>query len=261
MFKKGVGNSVLCPAWSCLLNILLVGSTAILYELMLLHRVRKTALPCAISVARTCSDKVKVRFSEDMVKRATVDWVKSFVVRLGLCPWAAGEVASGLNITVYSEGSVHEQYSEAEYQSLLDAVMKQSREFVESGFSSAMMVLPVLRSFEEFQMIHQIVEQELENSSLCEEVQIATFHPQYQFAETSPTEASNFTNRSPFPTFHFLRVSAVTSAIESYGDTENIWKKNISTMEKLGSEHLLKLNIEILQKVAKQSKPNIIDDS
>ena len=65
-------------------------------------------------------------------------------------------------------------------------------------------------------------------------IQIASFHPQYQFADTEPDDISNFTNRSPYPTLHLLREASVTRAVAAFPEAADIFEKNIETMTRLG---------------------------
>ena len=65
-------------------------------------------------------------------------------------------------------------------------------------------------------------------------IQIASFHPQYQFADTEPDDITNFTNRSPFPTLHLLREESVARAVAAFPDARDIFEKNIATMTALG---------------------------
>lgn len=71
------------------------------------------------------------------------------------------------------------------------------------------------------------------------EFQVASFHPDYQFAGTAVTDAENFTNRSPFPMLHLLRESSVEWAIASHPNVHGIPDTNIETMRRLGSKHLI----------------------
>ena len=66
------------------------------------------------------------------------------------------------------------------------------------------------------------------------ELQVASFHPQYQFADTQPDDIENFTNRSPYPMLHLLREASVERAIAATGDTEEIYRRNIRTLRALG---------------------------
>ena len=65
-------------------------------------------------------------------------------------------------------------------------------------------------------------------------IQIASFHPQYQFADTQPDDITNFTNRSPYPTLHLLREQSVTRAVAAFPHAGDIFEKNIETMKTLG---------------------------
>ena len=66
------------------------------------------------------------------------------------------------------------------------------------------------------------------------ELQIASFHPRYQFADTQPEDIENYTNRSPYPMLHLLREASVERAIAAAGDPEEIYRRNIRTLRKLG---------------------------
>ncbi|HVF34834.1 MAG TPA: DUF1415 domain-containing protein, partial [Candidatus Saccharimonadia bacterium] len=66
------------------------------------------------------------------------------------------------------------------------------------------------------------------------EIQVASFHPDYQYADTSAGDASNYTNRSPYPTLHLLREASVEAAIAAHPDVAAIFERNIETMRKLG---------------------------
>jgi len=68
------------------------------------------------------------------------------------------------------------------------------------------------------------------------ELQVASFHPQYQFAGTVPSDAENNTNRSPHPTLHILREASVETAIAGWGDTDLIYRRNILVLRELGAE-------------------------
>ena len=68
------------------------------------------------------------------------------------------------------------------------------------------------------------------------EIQVASFHPDYQFADTHPDDPGNCSNRSPYPTLHLLREASVERAVEAYPDPDAIVERNLETLEKLGSE-------------------------
>lgn len=71
--------------------------------------------------------------------------------------------------------------------------------------------------------------------------QIASLHPQYEFAGSDPDDIANFTNRSPYPTLHLLRESSIDRAVAAFPDAAEIFERNIETMERLGHEGWRKL--------------------
>ncbi|MGI4850095.1 MAG: DUF1415 family protein, partial [Janthinobacterium lividum] len=68
------------------------------------------------------------------------------------------------------------------------------------------------------------------------EIQIASFHPRYQFAGTEPTNVENNSNRSPWPMLHLLRESSIDAAVAAFPDAAEIYNRNIATLEQLGSD-------------------------
>ena len=67
------------------------------------------------------------------------------------------------------------------------------------------------------------------------ELQVASFHPQYQFAGTQPEDIENYTNRSPYPMLHLLREASVERAIAAVPDTDEIYRRNIRTPARTGT--------------------------
>ena len=65
-------------------------------------------------------------------------------------------------------------------------------------------------------------------------IQIATFHPRYQFAGTEPDDVENYTNRSPFPMLHLLREESITRVNDDPAKLEEIPRRNVETLRRLG---------------------------
>ena len=90
-----------------------------------------------------------------------------------------------------------------------------------------------------------------------ESIQLATFHPNYVFDDSSRNydDVTNYTNRSPFPMIHFLRVDDVSFAIENFdGSTETIWRKNKRILRAIGKENILKKLKAITDGIDESSK-------
>jgi hypothetical protein len=75
-------------------------------------------------------------------------------------------------------------------------------------------------------------------------LQIADFHPDYQFADSEPDDIANYSNRSPYPTLHLLREESITRAVESMPDTASIYENNLETLDRLGHEGWAKLGLK-----------------
>ena len=81
-----------------------------------------------------------------------------------------------------------------------------------------------------------IIENENRESPIPGVIQVASFHPGYQFEDAGPDDIENYTNRSPYPMLHLLRESSVERAVTTYPDTTTIYRKNIDTLRRLGHE-------------------------
>ena len=73
--------------------------------------------------------------------------------------------------------------------------------------------------------------------------QLASFHPQFQFAGTEADDLGNATNRAPYPTLHLLREDSVSRAVEAFPEAEAIFERNIDTLEALGSDGWVALDV------------------
>jgi hypothetical protein len=81
-----------------------------------------------------------------------------------------------------------------------------------------------------------VADEALERLGLEGTLQIASFHPQFQFADAGPEDMGNFSNRSPYPTLHLLREDSISRAVEVFPEAEAIYERNIATLEALGPE-------------------------
>ena len=92
----------------------------------------------------------------------------------------------------------------------------------------------VLADFIEYNEFLEVCDSAVAELDLEGELQVASFHPQYQFAESQPNDIENYTNRSPYPMLHLLREASVERAVAAAGDTEEIYRRNIRTLRALG---------------------------
>jgi uncharacterized protein len=99
-----------------------------------------------------------------------------------------------------------------------------------------------LTDFVEFNNFLAVCERLIVDLGLEGELQIASFHPQYRFAGTQPEDIENCTNRSPYPTLHVLREASIERALASAPDPDEIYRRNILTLRRLGHAGWRKLS-------------------
>ena len=171
---------------------------------------------------------------EDPSITETRAWVERVVIGLRLCPFAPAPAL---------KGTIRYAMSDAETpEALLEDLATELHRLVEAPpeqIETTVLVHPrVLQDFSDFNDFLEVADELLRMTDLEGEIQIASFHPQYQFADTGPDDIGNETNRSPYPTLHLLREASVARAVESFGDTRSISAANLATLEKLGAEGL-----------------------
>ena len=168
--------------------------------------------------------------TSDSAIAATRVWIERAVIGLDLCPFAR---------TIYAENRIRYAVSEAETSvGLLDDLERELRTLVDVApeqIDTTLLIHPhVLTDFLDQNDFLEAVEATIERLGLTGVLQVASFHPQYQFAGTTPDDVTNYTNRSPYPTLHLLREASVEKAVAAFPDAKDIYEKNIETMRRLG---------------------------
>ncbi len=151
------------------------------------------------------------------------------VIGLNLCPFAQA---------VHSAGQIRYFVSEAESVKALRADLLEEILFLKEAdpqkVDTTLIIHPrVLSDFYEFNDFLDIADSVVNDLGLRGDIQVASFHPRYQFEGTEPDDVTNRTNRSPYPTLHLLREASVERALENYPDADAIPQKNIETMRRL----------------------------
>ena len=161
-------------------------------------------------------------------------WVERVVIGLKLCPFAPAPALKGLIRYVTSDAETSEALMEhlaTELQNLVSAPPEE--------LETTLLIHPrVLQDFHDFNDFLTVADELLRVLGHEGEIQIASFHPNYQFAGTEPDDIGNATNRSPYPTLHLLREQSLSRAIDSFGDTGSITAANLGTLENLGPKGL-----------------------
>ena len=167
----------------------------------------------------------------------TQDWLIKAVIGLNLCPFAKAVHVKEQIKYVVSEATTVEGLLEDLAQEL-EFLAEVSREKTDT----TLLIHPnVLNEFLDYNDFLELADQLLEDLDLDGELQIASFHPQYQFAGTEIDDITNFTNRSPYPTLHLIREDSIDEAVKAFPQAEAIFETNMQTMEKLSIDGWKKL--------------------
>jgi hypothetical protein len=161
----------------------------------------------------------------------TQAWLTRAVVGLNLCPFAKAVMAKGQVRYVVTELTEPEQVLkllQSEMQTLVDA----DPDTLDTTLLIAPYLLPDFLDFNEFLFDCEAV---LQAMDLEGALQIADFHPNYQFAGTAPEDVENRTNQSPYPTLHLLREDSVTRAVDAFPDAALIYERNTALLREMGT--------------------------
>ncbi len=176
----------------------------------------------------------------DEIIGATRRWLQRAVIGLGLCPFA-GRVYEGGRVRY----CVSEQRSAGGLLEELRAELRHLHAEDPQRCETTLLIHPwVLRNFIEYNDFLEECEAAVADLGFEGELQIASFHPDYQFAGTRSGDIENFTNRSPYPTLHLLREASIERALASVPDPDEIYRRNIRTLRALGHEGWRKLWVD-----------------
>ena len=164
------------------------------------------------------------------VVQDTVRWLERAVIDLNLCPFAKG---------VHSKGQIHYVVSSASDTDALALDLERELQALadiapELRDTTLLMAPGCLQDFLDFNDFVMVADRLLEALDLGGILQIASFHPQFQFAGTAEDDVTNCTNRTPYPTLHLLREDSIDRAVAVFPEAETIFERNIEVLEKLG---------------------------
>jgi hypothetical protein len=167
---------------------------------------------------------------DEAVIAATRQWIEKAVIGLNLCPFAKA---------VYVKNQVRYVVSHAPHLDGLLEDLDRELDFLAAADPEAvdttLLIHPtLLADFLDFNDFMQLAEAAVGEHRLDGVIQIASFHPRFQFEGTQPDDIGNFTNRAPFPTLHLLREASIEGAVAAFPEAGTIYERNIETLEALG---------------------------
>jgi uncharacterized protein len=167
--------------------------------------------------------------TEPVIAR-TQQWLERAVIGLNLCPFAKAEHVHG-----------RIRYAVTDATQSTDLLLELEREITfllaqdPTKTETTLLIVPqMLADFLDYNDFLDEADSMLEFADPDAQLQIASFHPQYQFAGTRPDDIENFTNRSPYPMLHLLREDSVARAVEAFADAALIYERNIAALRQLG---------------------------
>lgn len=166
----------------------------------------------------------------DLITKDMVRWLERAVIGLNLCPFAKGVHAKGQIHYVVSAATGAEALAQDLRRELADLAAAPA----EVRDTTLLMAPDCLQDFLEFNDFLGLAEDVLEELDLDGTLQIASFHPQFQFAGTDAGDVTNCTNRAPYPTLHLLREDSIDRAVQAYPEAEAIYERNMEVLEQLG---------------------------
>lgn len=170
--------------------------------------------------------------TSESVINTTKQWLEKAVIGLNLCPFAKPVHEAGKIGYLVSNANNAEDL-------LLDLgdALEQLAQASPEDTETVLLIHPqALNDFMAYNAFLDLADELLESMELDGLLQVASFHPDYQFEGTQKDDISNYSNRSPYPTLHLLRESSIDRAVASHPDTDRIYERNIENLQTLGHD-------------------------
>ena len=171
---------------------------------------------------------------------ATQDWLERAVIGLNLCPFAkAVHVKRQIRYAVTGAQTADELLAELEHE--LQILAATDPEMLDT----TLLIHPeVMGDFLDFHFFLAEADATIRRLELDGVIQIASLHPQYEFAGSNADDIDNYTNRAPYPTLHLLREASIDRAVAAFPDAADIFERNIETLRRLGHEGWCRLWVD-----------------
>jgi uncharacterized protein len=169
----------------------------------------------------------------------TQRWLERAVIGLNLCPFAKAVHVKGQIHLVASAGT-----TDADIFAELDRELADLMRMPSEVRDTTLLIVP--QTYAEFLAFHGFVlrcEKRLRRHGMDGHIQLASFHPDFCFADAQPDDIGNFSNRSPYPMLHLLREASITRAVQAHPDPDSIYESNIRRLQQLGVAGWQALNV------------------
>ena len=181
----------------------------------------------------------ELAFPEDIVIADTVRWLEKAVIGLNLCPFAK---------SVHVKGQIHYVVSQAtDAEGVAIDLHRELEALAESSpekRDTTLLILPqAFAEFLDFNDFTELADDLVEELDLGGILQVASFHPLFQFEGTDVDDVTNCTNRAPYPILHLLREDSIDKAVEAFPEAEMIYERNMQVLGEMGIEGWLDLDV------------------
>lgn len=187
----------------------------------------------------------------DTVVQDTIRWLERAVIGLNLCPFAKG---------VHTKGRIHYVVSPAkEGRQLLQDLKRELESLAEISpekrDTTLLMAPGCFEDFLDFNDFLKKVDGLIDALDFGGVLQVASFHPQFQFGGTDADDVTNCTNRAPYPTLHLLREDSIEQAVQAFPEAEMIYERNMQVLQEMGAEGWRALDVGARCPVAHAESP------
>ncbi len=170
--------------------------------------------------------------TESNIIQNTKKWIEEVVIGCGFCPFARKVfIENSIRYVVIADGALHTH----------SGILLEEIALLESNKKIETTLIIFATAYQYFGAYWQMLQQSeklLKRKNHEGKYQLASFHPYYLFAGTNENEASNYTNRSPYPMLHILREDGLAAAIAHYPNAEKIPERNIAFAQSKGVEYM-----------------------
>ena len=168
--------------------------------------------------------------TDEEVLAKTRHWLEAAVIGLNLCPFAkAVYVKNQVRLVVSKARHADDLLEELDLE--LDLLVGTPAADIDT---TLLIHATLFEDFLDFNDFLEVAEGVIDEHGLEGVIQLASFHPQFQFEGTELDDISNYTNRAPFAILHLLREESVARAVEAFPQADTIFEANIVVLEKLG---------------------------
>lgn len=164
----------------------------------------------------------------DKIIKQTQCWLDSVIIKHNICPFAKKERTKG---SIYFFVDSSHEISQTLENLIIECERLDSQEEIET---TLFMLAHTGKNFNDYLNLLDIANQLLTDQGYEGIYQLASFHPDYCFAQSEQDDPANYTNRSPHPTLHIIREKSLATALQSYSNPELIPERNIAYCNKLG---------------------------